>query len=37
MSQGKIIADDKPDIILKNTNSYTLESAFRKLTGGSHV
>ena len=37
MSQGKIIADDKPDMILKNTKSYTLESAFRKLTGGSHV
>lgn len=37
MSQGKIIADGQPDDILKQVNSYTLESAFRKLTGGIHV
>lgn len=37
MSQGKIIADGQPSEILKQVNSYTLESAFRKLTGGSHV
>ena len=37
MSQGKLIADGTSDDILKQVNSYTLESAFRKLTGGSHV
>ena len=37
MNHGCIVADSTKDDLLAQTKAFTLENAFRKLTGGSHV
>ena len=37
MNKGKIIADGSKEDIMRKAHTITLESAFRKLTGGDYA